>query len=131
MHYSLRHPPQGLCLLHVLLWPWIYVQIMALRMWVRRHYGRGVPYRLEISPLGRVRLAWLPTDITWGYAASAPLLEVTFDFTRGLPRPALTRALTQEDSPRAPAPVVRAGTIGAYARYAFNAVSQGPILDST
>ena len=111
MKYSLRHPPEGLCLLHVLLWPWIYVQIIALRLLVRKHYGRGVPYRFEVSPLGRVRLLYLPTDITWGYAANAPLLEAGFDFTAGIPRPALTRALTEEDTPRAPAPVVRTGTI--------------------
>ena len=134
MKYSLRHPPEGLCLLHVLLWPWIYAQIIALRLLVRKHYGSGVPYRFEVSPLGRVRLLYLPTDITWGYAANAPMLEPKFDFTAGVPRPALTRALASEDTPRAPAPVVRTGTISAYARHLSGALSvlfQPPILDST
>ena len=134
MKYSLRHPPEGLCLLHVLLWPWIYAQIIALRLLVRKHYGRGVPYRFEVSPLGRVRLLYLPTDITWGYAANAPMLEPKFDFTAGVPRPALTRALTSEDTPRAPAPAVRTGTISAYARHlsgALSVLSQPAILDST
>ena len=134
MKYSLRHPPEGLCLLHVLLWPWIYAQIITLRLLVRKHYGRCVPYRFEVSPLGRVRLVAMPQDLTWGYAANAPLLEPKFDFTAGVPRPALTRALTSEDTPRAPAPAVRTGTIGANTRHlsgALRALLQPPILDST
>jgi hypothetical protein len=134
MKYSLRHPPEGIPLLHLILWPWIWAQIVALKLWVRKHYGRGVPYRFTVSPLGRVRLAWLPTDLTWGYAANAPLLEPRFDFTAGIPRPALTRALTPEDTPRPPAPVLRTGTILTFAQRlsgALHALVQPPILDST
>jgi hypothetical protein len=111
MHYSLRHPPKGIPLLHVLLWPWIWAQLAALKLWVRAHYGRGVPYWVEVSPLGRVRLRRMPMDLTRGQAAGAPQLAPGFTFTTALTRPALRAALTAEDPPRAPAPVRRAGTI--------------------
>ena len=111
MQYSLRHPPKGIPLLHVLLWPWIYAQLVALKLWVRAHYGRGVPYRFRVSTYGRVRLVAMPQDLTWGYTANAPLLEPEFTFTTGLPRPALQAALKPEETPRAPAPMIRIGII--------------------
>lgn len=111
MPYSLRHPPRGLLPLQVLLWPWIWAQLVALKLWVRKHYGRGVPYRFEVSRFGRVRLVSLPSDLTWGYTANAPLLGETFRFTAGLTHPALALALAPEIAPRAPAPLLRTGTI--------------------
>ena len=134
MHYSLRHPPKGIPFLHVLLWPWIYAQIIALRMWVRAHYGRGVPYRLRVSTYGRVRLIAMPQDLTPGYAANAPLLEPEFTCSTGLPRPALQAALTPEETPRAPAPMIRIGIIYHLAGCisgTHSALFQPPILDST
>lgn len=117
MHYSLRHPPKGIPLLHVLLWPWIYAQLVALKLWVRAHYGRAVPpYRFHVSTFGRVRLVAMPQDLTWGYAANAPLLTPEFTFTTALTRPALRQALMAEPTPRAPAPVIRIETIEHLAR---------------
>lgn len=115
MHYSLRHPPKGIPLLHVLLWPWIYAQLVALKLWVRAHYGRGVPYRFHVSTYGRVRLVAMPQDLTWGYAANAPLLTPEFTFTTGFSRPALRAAPTPKETPCAPAPMLRLPIIAFFA----------------
>ncbi len=32
-----------------LIWPLIYLRLIALTAWVRKHYGPGVRYRYEIS----------------------------------------------------------------------------------
>ena len=65
MDYALATPPPGLSLLQRLLWPLIYLKLIAMRDWVRKHYGRGVPYWVTISAFGRVRLHRLPTDFTF------------------------------------------------------------------
>jgi hypothetical protein len=44
MTYSLRRPLAGLTGFQRLIWPLIFLQLVALKRWVRAHYGRGVPY---------------------------------------------------------------------------------------
>jgi hypothetical protein len=58
--YSLLRPIAGLTWLQLLLWPWIYVQAMQLKRRIRARYGRGVPYRWRVTPLGRVYLTEAP-----------------------------------------------------------------------
>lgn len=87
MSYSLTQPLKNLSWFQRLIWPLVYAQLIALKMWVRMHYGRGVSYRFWISPIGRVHLTRLALDLTWSYAAPGALKRPTFDFTCGLSRP--------------------------------------------
>ena len=105
MTYSFRRPLEGLSSLQRLLWPLIFAQLCALKLWVRTHYGRGVPYRIEISRLGAVRLVRLPTDRTWSYAAPGALWIEDAAFSSGLVRPEFGLACAAEEAPPAPAPV--------------------------
>jgi hypothetical protein len=109
--YSLRTPLEGLSFLQRLLWPLIYAQLWTLKLWVREHYGRGVPYRIVISPFGVVRLVRLPMDATWSYAAPGALEVVRFEFSAGIATGALRLACAPEESPDAPplVPFVRTG----------------------
>jgi len=105
MDYALSTPLPGLSLLQRLLWPLIYVQLIALRDWVRAHYGRGVPYWITISKFGRVRLRHLPTDFTFSQAATVSYERFGYDYTSGLTRALLTATFAEETTPPAPAPV--------------------------
>jgi len=74
--YSLRHPPSGLTLTHQLLWPLIFAQLVALKLWVRRRYGAGVPYWFHVSRWGRVSLRHMPGDFTASDTAPCALRPV-------------------------------------------------------
>ncbi|ABI77781.1 hypothetical protein HNE_3100 [Hyphomonas neptunium ATCC 15444] len=106
MHFALTTPLPGLSLIQRLLWPLIFVQLIALRDWVRAHYGRGVPYWITISKFGRVRLRHLPAD--FGNSQAAPVTYETFGHTysAGLTRALLAATFTEEETPPAllPAP---------------------------
>lgn len=105
MDYALSTPLPGLSLLQRLLWPLIYVQLIALRDWVRAHYGRGVPYWITISKFGRVRLRHLPTDFTFSQAAPVSYERFGYGYTSGLTHAVLANTCAEEETPPAPAPV--------------------------
>ncbi|MEQ9505965.1 MAG: hypothetical protein RLO80_06810 [Hyphomonas sp.] len=104
MTYSLRRPLEGLTGFPLLIWPFVYAQLLALKAWVRREHGPGLPYRIAISPWGIVRLVRLPTDMAVGAAAPAAFRPPVFAFA-ALPRaPGLAAALAPEVQPRLAAP---------------------------
>lgn len=107
MTYSFRNPVDGLSWLQRLLWPLIFVQLIALKRWVRSQYGRGVPYRIAISAFGRVRLLRLPSDAVRSQSAPGAPAAPGFEFSAGLVRAAFRLACADETTPRAPAPDVR------------------------
>jgi hypothetical protein len=88
----------------------------------------GVPYRLRISPLGRVWLVWMPADLTRSDAAPAALLTPAFAFTTGRDTGALRRALRPEATPCPPAPLRRIRTIPVPAGLRL---VHGPMLDTS
>ncbi len=93
--YALHRPLRGLPVHLVLIWPLIFARLMLLKLWVRRHYGRGVPYRYRLDWWGRVTLYWLPTDLCWAASAPAPLMaapENPFTFACMVASRALARA---------------------------------------
>jgi hypothetical protein len=104
MDYAPATPLPGLSLLQRLLWPLIYLQLIALRDWVRKHYGRGVPYWISISKFGRVRLRHLPTDFAFSEAAPVSYERFGYDYTSGLTRALLAATCAEEETPPAPAP---------------------------
>ena len=106
MTYALNRPPAGMTGFLLLIWPLIFVQLIALRDWVRKHYGRGVPYWITISKFGRVRLRHLPTDFTFSQAAPASYERFGYDYTSGLTRDLLAETCAEEITPPAPAPVL-------------------------
>jgi hypothetical protein len=91
-YYSLLCPLKTLTWFQLLLWPLIYAQLISLKMWVRRHYGRGVPYRFWVSPLGRVYLVQFPPDLTQSFSAPGALILPGFTFTTGIGTGAHARA---------------------------------------
>lgn len=80
------------------------MQLWTLKLWVRKHFGRGVPYRIQISPVGRVYLVRMPTDITACTAAETASRPVTFDFSTGLTSAGYLLACAPQATPHAPAP---------------------------
>jgi hypothetical protein len=104
MDYAPSTPLPGLSLLQRLLWPLIYLQLIALRDWVRKHYGRGVPYWRTISKFGRVRLRHLPTDFTFSEATPVSYERFGYDYTSGQTRALLADTCAEEETPPAPAP---------------------------
>ncbi len=96
MTYTLHQPPAGLTGWPRLIWPLVYVQLMALKAWVRKHYGPGVPYWYEISRWGIVSLKHMPIDFTWSYSANGALQPTKFDFTLAITSPRLASALVAE-----------------------------------
>ena len=105
MDYAPATPLPGLSLLQRLLWPLIYLQLIALRDWVRKHYGRGVPYWFTISKFGRVRLHRLPTDFTFSQAAPVSYERFGYDYTSSQTRALLAETCAEEITPPAPVPV--------------------------
>ncbi len=108
MTYTLHQPPAGMTGFLRLIWPLIYVQLIALKAWVRKHYGPGVPYWYEISRWGIVSLKHMPIDFTWSYSANGTLQPTKFDFTLAITSPRLACALMDEPVADPPAlePVV-------------------------
>jgi len=103
MFHALANPPPCLTPLQRLLWPLIYMQLIALRDWVRKHYGR-VPYWITISKFGRVRLRHLPTDFTLSEAVPVRPERYGYDYSAGLTRALLAAACVEEETPPAPCP---------------------------
>ena len=58
---SLRHPPAGFPAHLAVIWPLIWVQILALRAYVRATFGKGTQYHWSVTPYGRVFI----TSIDW------------------------------------------------------------------
>ncbi|MDP3459902.1 MAG: hypothetical protein Q8S09_11580 [Hyphomonas sp.] len=102
--YSLHRPPAGMTGFLRLIWPLIFVQLIALKAWVRKHYGPGVPYWYEISRWGRVRLMHMPIDFAQSYAAPGALKPAAFDFTLASTSPRFACALAAETNAPVPAP---------------------------
>ncbi len=104
MTYTLHTPPAGMTGFLRLIWPLLYVQLIALRAWVRKHYGPGVPFWYVISRWGIVSLLHMPMDFTQSYAAPGALKPAAFDFSLGAPSAGLTEALAAEPVAVVPAP---------------------------
>ena len=99
MTYSLLRPPEGMTGFLRLIWPLVYVQLIALKAWMRKHYGPGVPYWYTVSPWGTVSLRHMPLDFAEAsYAAPCALKPMTFDFALCANRPRLASALMPEPS---------------------------------
>lgn len=62
MMFTRLMPFAGLPPLLRLLWPLIWLQIMALKLQVRARYGRGVPFAFIIWPSGRVVLTRIAAE---------------------------------------------------------------------
>lgn len=82
--YSLRRPPANLTLIHWLLWPLIFAQLVALKNWVRRTYGYGIPYGFRVSRWGRVTLRYVGAGPIISATAAPASAAARFDFTLGL-----------------------------------------------
>jgi hypothetical protein len=110
--YSFNHPPAGLNGFLRLIWPLIFVQLVALKAWARKHYGPGVPYWYGITKWGRVYLRHLPTDFAQSYAAPGALRPAAPDAKLLKPSVRLADALAAEtcDVP-APAPAQTASSV--------------------
>lgn len=62
---SLLHPPAGFPPVLVPFWPLLWVQILALRAYVRATYGKGTLYRWSVTPYGVVyivAIVWVPGE---------------------------------------------------------------------
>ena len=111
MIYSLRRPPPGLTLIHQLLWPLIFAQLVALKTWVRARYGRGVPYGYFVSRWGRVTLTFIGARPFTSYSAAGSIAPVLGCAAPALPV-RLRLALADEVSePVAPPHAVRAPSV--------------------
>ena len=56
-------PPSGFPPHLALIWPLIWVQILALRVYVRATWGKGTQYHWSVTPWGHVFIAsvdWVP-----------------------------------------------------------------------
>jgi hypothetical protein len=53
---SLLSPPPGFPAHLAMVWPLIWVQILALRAYVRATWGKGTKYHWSVTPYGRVFL---------------------------------------------------------------------------
>ncbi|MEQ9505114.1 MAG: hypothetical protein RLO80_02510 [Hyphomonas sp.] len=94
--YSLNRPPAGMTGFLLLIWPLVFVQLIALKAWVRKHYGPGLPYWYTVSRWGRVSLRHMPIDFTWGYTAPGPLQPTTAQVNLFAPARRLLDALAPE-----------------------------------
>jgi len=97
-----------------LIWPLIFMQLIALKAWVRNHYGPGVPYWYQISRWGRVRLMHMPIDFAQSYAAPGALKPAAYDFSLAITSCRLASMLAAEDTAPAPAPARPARIKSAY-----------------
>ena len=113
--YSLLRPPEGMTGFLRLIWPLVYVQLIALKAWMRKTYGPGVPYWYTVSLWGTVRLRHMPIDFAErGYAAPCALKPLAFDFAICANRPRLASALMPEPSATVPAPERKDESCSAY-----------------
>ena len=65
---SLLHPPAGFPAHLAVIWPLIWVQILALRAYVRATWGKGTQYHWCVTPWGRIFI----TSIDWVPGQEAP-----------------------------------------------------------
>jgi hypothetical protein len=96
MTYSLRRPPAGLTGFLRLIWPLIFVQLVALKRWVRAQYGPGVPYWYGMTRWGRVYLRHLPIDFAASCAAPGALRPPPLAIALFAPSARLAAALAPE-----------------------------------
>ena len=106
MDDALSTPLPGLTLLQRLLWPLIFVQLVALRDRLRAQYGCNMPCWLSISKFGRVRLIRIPTDFTFSQAAPVSYETFGHDYSAGLTRARLADVCAEEETPPAPRPAL-------------------------
>ena len=66
---SLLHPPSGFPSHLAVIWPLIWVQILALRAYVRATWGKGTQYHWSVTPWGRVFI----TSVDWVPGQEAPV----------------------------------------------------------
>jgi len=105
MTYSLLRPPEGMTGFLRLIWPLVYVQLVALKAWMRKHYGPGVPYWYTVSRWGKVSLRHMPLDFAEAsYAAPCALKPLAFDFALTTAPSRLALALMPEVCAPVPAP---------------------------
>jgi hypothetical protein len=103
--YSLLRPPEGMTGFLRLIWPLVYVQLIALKAWMHKTYGPGVPYWYTVSHWGKVSLRHMPLDLAErGYAAHCALKPLAFDFALFNAPTRLALALTPETRTLAPTP---------------------------
>ena len=89
-----------------LIWPLVYVQLIALKAWMRKHYGPGVPYWYTVSPWGKVSLRHMPLDFAEASSAAPGALKpLTFDFSLSTGPSRLALALMLELPAPVPAPM--------------------------
>ncbi len=80
----------------LLIWPLIFVQLVALKASVRKHCGPGVPYRYTVSRWGKVSLRHMPIDVAWGHTAPGSLRPDTDHRNLFAPARRLLEALAPE-----------------------------------
>ena len=113
--YSLLRPPEGMTGFLRLIWPLVYVQLIALKGWMRKQYGPGVPYWYTVSPWGTVSLRHMPLDFAErGYAAPCALKPFAFEYALCANRSRLASALIPETPASVPAPLRYDETCSAY-----------------
>lgn len=115
MTYSLLRPPEGMTGFLRLIWPLVFVQLIALKAWMRKHYGPGVPYWYTVSHWGKVSLRHMPIDFAEAsYAASGALKPRAFDFALSTGSTRLALALAPEVCSPVPVPVREEQTCSAH-----------------
>ena len=79
--------------------------LIALKAWMRKHYGPGVPYWYTVSRGGKVSLRHMPLDFAEAsYAAPCALKPLAFDFALTTAPSRLALALMPEVCAPVPAP---------------------------
>lgn len=115
MTYTLLRPPEGMTGFLRLIWPLVYVQLVALKARTRTHYVPGVPYWYTVSSWGRVSLRHMPIDFAEArYAASGALKPLAFDFALSKGSTRLALALAPEVCAPVPVPVREEQTCSAH-----------------
>ena len=113
--YSLLRPPEGMTGFLRLIWPLVYVQLIALKAWMRKQYGPGVPYWYTVSPWGTVSLRHMPLDFAErGYVAPCALKPFAFDYALVTGPARLALALMPEAPAPVPAPLRNKKAYSAY-----------------
>ena len=107
MDDALSTPLPGLSLLQRLLWPLIFVQLVALRDRLRARYGGNMPSWLSLSKSGCAGLIRVPTDSAIRQAAPASYETFGHDYSARLTRARLADVCAEEETPPAPRRALR------------------------
>jgi hypothetical protein len=83
MTCTLHQPPAGITGFLRLIWMLIHVQPIALKAWIRKHHGPGVPKWYEISRWEIASLKHMPIGFTLSYWANGALQPAKVDFHPG------------------------------------------------